>query len=107
MSAERGKTRRLLCTALAAPLALGTVHAVAQSERFAIAGEGTLVTDAPPQTNGRFLLKAQLVPPTDVTTVLPMQRGDRFLLSALLSTSSLVATKTRSSEMASMVPGCR
>jgi len=90
VSAKRDKTRYLLCTALIAPLALGAVHAVAQSERFAIAGEGTLAMDAPAQTSGRFLLKAQLVPPTDVRTVLAMQRGERFSLSALLSTSSLV-----------------
>jgi hypothetical protein len=90
VSAKRDKTRYLLCTALIAPLALGAVHAVAQTERFAIVGEGTLVIDAPAQTSGRFLLKAQLAPPTDVTTLPARQRAERFSLSALLSTSSLV-----------------
>ncbi len=90
MGAKPGKTRHLLCTALVAPLALSTVHAMAQAESFAIAGEGTLAMDAPAQTNGRFALKAQLVTPADLTASLAVRRGERFSLSALLSTSSLV-----------------
>jgi hypothetical protein len=81
---------RQRCTALIAVLALSAVHASAQPARFSIAGEGQQAVDAPAQSNDRFALKAQLAGPVDASTALSTQAGDRFSLTALLSTSSLV-----------------
>jgi hypothetical protein len=62
----------------------------ASAHRYEIRGAGTLTLDAPRQSNGGLLLKAELSPPATPPVHQTLQLNGRFALSATLAASSLV-----------------
>ena len=61
------------------------------AQRFQLAGSGTLTLDQPMQKSGDLQIKAYLSPSDFARPPSSsVQKGDRFVLSATLATSSLV-----------------
>jgi hypothetical protein len=67
-------------------LIIGAQLTLAQPGHVQIIGEASMATAAPAQENSRFALKAQFAPVLRTALAPTTQTGDRFDLSALLST---------------------
>jgi len=70
---------------------IAAANGTPDAQRFQLAGSGTLRSDQPVQKSGDLQIKAYLSPSDFVhPPSSSVQKGDRFVLSATLATSSLV-----------------